>query len=230
MTSSGAWSKIAVAEALTLAEALRAVLVLSALALSLWALVDDVWDLINVSRYGEVDGPRWVAALEHLLFNGTLLIGWLCYLMVVSIAIYLPRRTDPVLDFWATLGGWGSLGFAVCVLLAQIHRRVGRVRLKSLPLAAWERMLASMVDGLTPEQREPVTARLLASTTAGRELGHVIANETAPAIGLIDLVLATAVLTERHRADLVEAQEHIAIISERGAALHQEIKRLGGAA
>lgn len=209
---------------------IRAAIVLGALLLSVWALVDDVWDLVNVRRFGEIDGPRWVTAMEHFWFNATLLGGWCCYLGVVAIAIYLPARSDPTQNDLATVAGWLNLGYGVCVLVAQVHRRVGRVRLKQLPLAAWERMLASMVDGLTPEQRESVSARLLASTTAGREISHVISNETAPAVGLIDLVLATAVLTDRQRADLLEAQEHIAIISDRGARLHPEFKRLGGVA
>lgn len=215
-------------EPLSLTEIVRLTIVLGALTLSVWALIDDVADLVNVRRFGEVGGPRWLAASEHFWFNATLLVGWLCYLGVVSIAIYLPSRADPALNAWALIGGRLSLGFAACVLLAQVHRRIGRNRLKSLPLDAWERMLAAMVDGLTPSQRESVSTRLLASTTAGCELGHVIANETAPAVGLIDLVLESAVLTEHQRGDLVEAQRHILVVSERGAALHAEIRRLGG--
>lgn len=211
-------------------ELIRVAIVLGALVLSIWALIDDVWDLFNVRRHGEVGGPLWVSAMEHLLFNSTLLAGWLCYLGVVSIAIYLPSRADPTQNAMATIAGWLNLVFGACVFVAQLHRRAGRVQLKGLPLAAWERMLASMVDGMTPEQREPVTARLLASTKAGREIGHVISNEAAPAVGLIDLVLATAVLTNRQRDDLHEAMQHITVIAERGAHLHAEFRRLGGVA
>lgn len=216
------------ADSPSIAEMIRVAIVIGALTLSIWALIDDVWDLVNVRRYGEIDGPRWVAAMEHFWFNATLFVGWLCFLGVVSIAIYLPARADPTQNAWATVAGWLNLVFGAGVFVAQVHRRVGRVRLKNLPLAAWERMLASMVDGMTPEQRESVSARLLASTTAGREISHVIANESAPAVGLIDLVLATAVLTDQQRADLIEAQQHITVVSDRGARLHPEFKRLGG--
>lgn len=212
-------------EAPTLAELLAVAVVLFGLGLSCWALVDDTWDLYHVYRFGEVGGPRWVAANEHFLFNGTLLVGWLLMLGLVAIAVYLPTRTDQPTTILTDWAGWLRFGFMVAVLMAQTHRRIGRQKLRNLPLESWERMLASMFDGLTVAERESLSHRLLAATTAGREMGHLIANRLTAPVGLIDLVLVNAVgLTAEQRADLEEAREHILAVSDSAAGLHAAIK------
>lgn len=211
-------------EAPSLSEVVSAIVILCGLGLSLWALVDDVSDLAYVQRFGEVDGPRWVAAMEHLWFNSTLLVGWLCMFGLISIAIYLPARADQTENELTTVAGWLRLVFIAAVLIAQVHRRVGRLKMRRLPLESWERMLLSMFDGLTPEERTSLSTRLLAATSAGREMGHLIANELSAPVGLIDLVLDTAVLTTQQRADLEEAREHILGVSGRASGLHAEIR------
>lgn len=209
---------------LSLSEMLRTIVVLGGLLLSGWALIDDLWDLVTVRRFGEVGGPRWVLAVEHIWFNATLLAGWLFFLGVLSVAISLPPRTDVEQNAWARIASWLNVGFGCAVLLAQAVRRAGRIRIRALPLSAWERMLASMVDGLSVEDRAALLGRLLVATTAGRQMGHLIANSLAAPVGLIDLVLETATLTDEQRADLIEAREHILGVSTRAAGLHQEIK------
>ena len=210
---------------LTMAEVLRTIIVLGGLLLSGWALIDDAWDLVNVKRFGEVGGPRWVLATEHLWFNGTLLAGWVCALGVLAIAISLPPRSDADQHALAQVGSWLTLGFGASILLAQGVRRAGRIKIRSLPLASWERMLASMVDGLSHEDRTALLGRLLTATTAGRELGHLIANRLAPSVGLIDLVVEAGGLSEGQRADLTEARDRIVAVSAEAASLHAEIKR-----
>lgn len=212
-------------EAPSLAEVVSAILILGALGLSLWALIDDIGDLINVRRYGEVGGPRWVAAMEHFWFNATMLFGWGCFLGLISIAIYLPSRLGATESELGTVAGWLRLGYTAAFLVAQLHRRVGRLKMRKIPIESWERMLLSMFDGLTPQERISLSTRLLAATSAGRELGHLIANRLGVPVGLIDIVLTSAVLTERQRADLSEARDHILAVSDNAAGLHAEIKR-----
>lgn len=212
-------------DAPSLAEVVSAIVILAGLALSFWALLDDVGDLLNVKRYGEVGGPRWVAASEHFLFNSTLAVGWLCFLGLISIAIYLPPRPGPTENELATVAGWLRLAFTVAVLIAQVHRRVGRVKMRAIPVESWALMLASMVDGLSSDERASISMRLLAATSAGREMGHLIANGLTPPVGLIDLVLTAAALTDQQRADLTEAREHILAVIGRAAGLHSDIKR-----
>lgn len=211
----------------SLSELISGVLILSGLGLSMWAMADDVSDLVRVRRYGEIGGPRWVSAMEHFLFNGSLLFGWVCVLGLLSIAIYLPSRPSAVENELGTIGGWLRLGFVLAVLVAQINRRVGRQKMRSLPLAAWERMLSSMFDGLNHEQREVLSKRLLSVTLAGREMGHAINNGLAQPVGAIDLVLSTATLNAVERADLIEAKENILAVCERVSGLHTEIKSEG---
>lgn len=217
------------AEAPTLAELIRAVIVLGALLLSGWALVDDLSDLANVRRYGEVGGPRWITASEHLWFNGTLLVGWLLFLAVTAIAIYLPDRPDAVENELVAIAGWCNLGFAVCVLLAQMHRRVGRSKLRSLPREAWERMLRSMLTGMSDIDQEAVATRLLAATTAGRQIGHAVYNRVAPAVGVLSLIAEDEREHPERRAEAAGALAELERLVDTTRALHAEIKRLEGA-
>lgn len=212
-------------EQVTLTELLRLVIVAAALVLSGWAIVDDLWDLVHVRRYGEIDGPRWVTAMEHLLFNGTLLAGWLLYLVLVGIAVYLPDRPNASEHTLATAAGWLSLGYSVCVLVAQVHRRVGRSRLRSLPLDAWERMLAAMFDGLTHEQRVSVSSRLLAATSAGRELGHAAANLAQAPVALLDEIARDARETPERRAEAANALAMMEQLMGHVRGLHMKIKQ-----
>lgn len=209
---------------LTLAETLRIVIVTGALILSGWALIDDAWDLVNVRRYGEVGGPRWVLAMEHVWFNATLLLGWLCFLGVVGIAISLPPRENTTQDTLAQIASWLNFGYGCCVFMAQVHRRVGRIKLRSLPLAAWERMLKSMMDGMSVAEREALTVRLATAVMAGREMGHLIRREVSPAVGLVSLVMATAMLTSEERANLEEVERHLMAVCDRAPHLHEEIR------
>jgi hypothetical protein len=208
----------------SLAELLRVVIVVGGLLLSGWAIVDDVWDLVNVRRYGEVGGPRWVLAVEHLWFNGTLLVGWLCALGVVGIAISLPPREDADQDLLATVASWLTFGFGVCVLLAQGVRRAGRLTIRALPLVAWEQMLASMVDGMSAADRASFRTALLRSTAAGRELGHLAANEMQPAMGLLSMLSEDARIPSDYRADAASAVEALDRAIVHIKALHAEIR------
>lgn len=224
MTSSTSW-RTDVPDP-TITELIRVVIVLGALWLSGWALIDDVTDLVNVRRFGEVDGPRWITAMEHLLFNGTLLVGWLQFLGVVAIAVYLPSRPDAVENELSVIGGWLSLGFSVCVLLAQVHRRVGRTKLRSLPLSAWERMLTSMLTGMSTKDREAISTRLLAATALGRQVSHGTYNRISPAVGLLSLILEDEQETPERRTDAAMALAELERLVETTRALHAEIKAL----
>jgi hypothetical protein len=216
-----------VIESPTLAEWLGALIVVVALGVSLWALVDDVWDLVNVRRFGEVGGPRWIAAYEHFLFNMTLLGGWLCFLGVIAIAIYLPTRTDLGGErYLSDAVGWLRIGYAFMVLWAQIHRRVGRVRLQRLPLEAWERMLAAMVGGLSIEDRRALTNRLLTATGAGRDLGHTVANHLTAPMAMLSLLEADPRLTAEERSDIAVAVRELELMAAEVPRLHAAIKSL----
>ena len=208
----------------TAAEILGGVVILVGLGLSLWSLNDDIIDLDYVREHGIVGGPRWVAATEHAWTSLSFLVGWLCILYVLGVAVYLPARGDVEQDALAASAGWARLGFTVFVLVAQVHRRIGRAKLRALPAESWEQMLLMMFDGLGPVERISLNERLLMATAAGRQMGHLIANELSPPVGLIDIVLASAVLTDQQRADLIEAREHIVAVSARAANLHAEIK------
>lgn len=211
-------------ESPTLAELLRVAIVLGALLLSGWALVDDVWDLVHVYRFGEIGGPRWVSAMEHFAFNGTLLVGWLAFLGVATIAVYLPSRTDAVENELSAVAGWLSLGFAGCVLIAQVHRRVGRQKLRAMPLESWERMLRSMFDGLSAAERVGLSARLLAATSAGREMGHAVANELQLPVALLDEMARDPSLTEARRSEASEAVARLEAVLSHVRTLHATIK------
>lgn len=210
----------------TTAELLGVVLVLAGLLFSAWALVDDAFDLLNVWRFGEVGGPRWVAATGHLLFNATLLAGWLCFLLVISVAVYLPSRTDePAADlsFWV---GWARLGFAASVLFGQVHQRTARFKLRRLPLEAWEQMILTMFDGLGVEDRQVLTQRLFRATAAGRALGHAVANDLQAPVTVLDRIISDPASTEMEKEEAAEAMTAIETMMTHVRALHAEIKLL----
>lgn len=210
----------------TPAEMLRVVIVLGALLLSGWALIDDVSDLLNVRKYGEVGGPRWITAMEHFLFNLTLLAGWLLFLGVTAIAIYLPERRDAVENELVTIAGWCNVGFAICVLLSQMHRRVGRTKLRGLPLAAWERMLRSMLTGMNEHDREAVNLRLLAATAAGRQIAHGVYNHISPAVGVLSLIVEDAREAPERRTEAALALAELERLVDDTRPLHEQIKSL----
>jgi hypothetical protein len=206
----------------TLAELLGAVIVLHGLLFSAWALIDDGWDLVNVRRYGVVGGPRWIAAQGHFFFNVTLIVGWLCFLVQIAVAVYLPSRTDePAADlsYWV---GWARLGFAACVLIAQVHQRAARLKMRRLPLEAWDRMVASM----DAAGRDVLMSRLLRATGAGRQMGHLVAGELQFPVSLLDELADDPSLGDERRAAIVAAQESLIRVNNGIRALHQEVKGL----
>lgn len=210
----------------TTAELLGVVLVLAGLLFSGWAMVDDAFDLLNVWRFGEVGGPRWVAATGHLMFNATLFVGWICFLVVIAVAVYLPSRTDePAADlaFWV---GWARLGFAVSVLFGQIHQRTARFKLRRLPLEAWEQMILTMFDGLGVEDRQVLTQRLFRATAAGRALGHTVANDLQAPVIVLDRILSDPASTELEKEEAAQALDAIETMMESVRNLHAEIKLL----
>jgi hypothetical protein len=206
----------------TVPELIGVVVVLGGLGFSCWAMIDDIWDLVNVYRYGDVGGPRWVAASGHLAFNATMLAGWLCFLYVIAVAVYLPSRTDEPaaeLGWWV---GWARLGFVACVLAAQVHQRTARLKLRRLPLEAWERMVVS----LDASGRELLMSKLLRATDAGRQMGHLVAGELQLPVALLDELSADPGIGDERRAAILAAQESLLRVNDGIRALHQEVKGL----
>lgn len=208
----------------TLSEMIGMVVFLGGLGLSCWALVDDIWDLTNVYRFGEVGGPRWVSAMEHFLFNGSMLLGWAMLLGLTGIAIYLPSRQEPNADTLGFVAGWLRLGAGFAFLTAQIHRRVGRVRLQRLPLEAWETMLASMFDGMSVQDRTTLLARLLRVSHAGREMGHLIANTLQQPVATLSILQEDRRLTDEERADIAASLDALDMVGRQVQVLHSEIR------
>lgn len=208
----------------TLNEVLRVVIFLGGLGFSAWALIDDAVDLLNVRRFGEVGGPRWYAAAGHFLFNLTLLIGWLLFGGVAAIAVYLPPRPGQTAEALTIVAGWLNFGFSVCVLVGQVHQRAARFHLKRLPIEAWERMVATMFDGLDLEGRAELTGRLLRATHAGREMGHLVRNELQLPVSVLDAMAADAALTMVQRDRATQALANLERVAVQVEALHAEIK------
>lgn len=214
----------------TLSELLGGAIILGGLGLSLWGLIDDLWDLVNVRRFGEIGGPRWISAEEHLFSDLSFLGAWTCILGVLGIAIYLPARTDPVGGVLALTAGWLRFGATVLFLLAQVNRRVGRQKLRNLPLEAWEQMLASMMDGMSPVDRDAMTTRLLAATAAGREMGHRVANDLTQPVAALDAIATDERVPASLRSDAALAIANLDAMLTRVKGLHAEIKAQEGAA
>lgn len=213
----------------TAAEWLGAAIILGGLGLSLWGLIDDLWDLVNVRRFGEIGGPRWVSGMEHLLSDLAFLGAWCCVFGVLTIAVYLPSRADPVADALAQIAGWLRFASALFFLAAQINRRVGRQKLRALPLSAWEQMLASMMDGLSPVEREAMAQRLLRATTAGRELGHLVANRAQLPVSVLERLAGNPAVSESLRSDAALALAELDEMVTRSKQLHASIKAQEGA-
>lgn len=210
----------------TLAELLGAVIVLGGLLLSGWALVDDAWDLVHVRRFGEVGGPRWVSGMDHLVSDLSSLGAWTFFLVVISIAIYLPQRTDQPGDTLSAIVGWCRFFGSVCFLAAQANRRVSRIKLQNLPLEAWERMMVAMFEGMSPRDQVGLRTRLLTATMAGREIGHTVANDLQLPVAVLDAIADDPSAPPERRA---EAAEALAMIEQTIASvrlLHARIKSM----
>lgn len=209
----------------TLAELLGATIILIGLGLSGWALVDDLWDLVHVYRFGEIGGPRWVAAMEHLISNLTFLGAWTCILGVLSIAIYLPARREPVADSLSAIAGWLRFGATLLFLTGQVNRRIGRMKLRALPIESWERMLTAMFDGMTFDQRSWLTQRILQLQTAGREMGHAVRNDAQLPLAVLDELARDPTQTPERRAEAAEAVAALDRMLRHTTALHAAIKQ-----
>jgi hypothetical protein len=210
----------------TFAELLGALVVLGGLGFSSWALIDDAFDLLNVWRFGEVNGPRWVAATGHLLFNLTLLVGWLCFCGVIAVAIYLPSRTDMPAAELSLIVGWLRVAFACTVLVGQVHQRNARFKLRRLPLEAWERMILTMYDGLGVEDRAALSRRLFRATAAGREIGHAVANDLQRPVAVLDEIARDDRADPEIRQMATDALADIDSVIRHTSALHAEIRLL----
>lgn len=210
----------------TTAELVGLVIVLGGLLFTFWALATDMSDLMNVRYYGEVGGPRWITARGHLLANLKFLGAWVCALVWVGVAVYLPSRTDEPTATLAQLVGWCRVLMAFCVLLAQIDQRATRFSLSRLPLESWERMVAAMSAGMAPAERVALVRRLGLATDAGRQMGHLVANELQAPVASLSLLSDDEVLAPEHRAIVDDVIADLVGVAARARALHGEIKAL----
>jgi hypothetical protein len=209
---------------ISVAEMLGLALVLGGLGLSLWSIVDDLWDLVHVYRFGEVNGPRWVAAMEHFLTSLAFFGAWTAILGILAIAIYLPPRASPAAAEMAGWAGWLRVGSVTCFLVAQVNRRVGRIKMRQLPVEAWQRMIEAMLDGLTAAERASLSHRLLVATTAGRELGHAVSSAAQVPVAVLDEIARDESLTAERRAAAREALAAIDHMLTLTRGLHAQIK------
>lgn len=206
----------------TLSEVLGGLVVLAGLGFSLWALIDDAYDLLYVYRYGEVGGPRWIAASGHLLFNLTMTLGWLLFCGVLAVAIYLPSRTDEPAAELAWVVGWLRLGFALCVLGGQIHQRTARFKLRKLPLDAWERM----IDNLDAPGRLLLLRRFSSTSEVGRAMGHTVANTVQMPVAVLDEIAEDEAVAPERRQEAALARDALQQMSREVGSLHAQVKAL----
>lgn len=159
-------------------------------------------------------GPRHKFVLGFLVGDGLLLLVW-CGFVALGVNALLnppPAGLDRVAA--SERGGWILVGLESVLFLFQ-----------AVLLWAW---VAVGHPTLKPGNREPVTLPelFLQATGVGRDLGHLIKNRVAPAVGLIDVTLETAVLTPTQRADLIEARDGLMALASESDVLHQQIKRM----
>lgn len=206
----------------TLSELIGLVIVLFGLGFSAWALVDDAFDMFAVWRFGEVHGPRWIAATGHFLFNCSMLLAWLLFLLLISIAIYLPTRTDQPSTVLSDTAGWLRIGYAFLFLFGQVHQRVARFKLRRLSLDAWEQMIAS----LDARGRAALMRRLRRATALPREMGHSLANELQAPVTMCDRIISDPTSTDAERAEAIEAMQAIDGVMAHIRTLHAEARLL----
>jgi hypothetical protein len=157
-------------------------------------------------------GPRHLFVLGFLVGSGLLAVVWVGFDALGANAMLNPPPVTPDRIASSARAGWilvsletVLLAFTGVLLLAWVT--IGRRTLR--PLA----------------EHTPI-ALMLDAIDAGRELGHLVRNRIGVPIGLIDLAMAEAALTDRQRADLIEARDALLALVEEVGHLHQEIRDL----
>jgi hypothetical protein len=156
-------------------------------------------------------GPRHKFVVAFLVGVGLLVLVWLGFVALGANALVNPPPLTPDREAASERGGWILVGLESLLFLFQ-----------AVLLTAW----VAVGRPTLRDSQEPMTVLglLLQSIGIGRELGHLIRNRLTVPVGLIDVTLETAVLTEMQRRDLIEARESLLAIGIEADALHQRIR------
>jgi hypothetical protein len=167
---------------------------------NLWDATLDVKSAYRRERSATVKaGGLWLMRSDFLQCSA-------CLLMVSAGGLAILQWSSPEVRTGLILAG------GLSVVINQVWNRLDRERVIRMPSIDSERRSLERL------------AREIA--VDARVMGHLVANELSEPVGLIDLVLETAVLTPQHRVDLVTARDRMLDLSEHISALHQEIRNL----
>lgn len=158
-------------------------------------------------------GPRHRFVLGFLIGMALMLAVWVGFVALGVSALYTLPPVTPDREAASERAGWILVGlelalFAFQCVLLWAWITLGRPSIKS------------------PHEISPFAHLMLEAIDAGRGLGHLVKNSMSEPIGLIDITLGTAVLTDQQRSDLTRARDLLLALVEDVDALHDEIKRM----
>lgn len=160
-------------------------------------------------------GPRHKYILGFLWGVALLLLVWLGFAGLGINAALNPPPVDPVRAAASERGGWLLTALVTVLLLFSailfwVWMIVGRPRLAS--------------GGETPT----ISDLLEAATLAGRQMGHLIADDLQIPVATLDMFCRDAKLSESQRTAACEALDALDRVMARVRQLHREIRELGG--
>lgn len=160
-------------------------------------------------------GPRHKFVLGFLVGAGLLLLVWLGFVLLgINAALNAPPTT-PDRAAASERGGWILVGLEV-------------VLLGVTALLGWAWVTVGKPTIASDGEAETISDLLKASTDAGREMAHAIADDLQVPVAVLDQFSRDERLTDDARRQATEALACLDRVMARVRQLHREIKRLGG--
>lgn len=162
-------------------------------------------------------GPRHKFVIGFLIGVALLICVWVGFAMLGVNAALNPPPATPDRQAASDRGGWILVGLEAILLM-----------FSGLLLWVW---LAIGRPRMSDDHPAPTITDLLeASTQAGRDIAHVVADDLQMPVYTLDVFSRDPRLPEDVRQASGEALVHLDSVMTRVRALHAEIKHLGGTA
>lgn len=160
-------------------------------------------------------GPRWWLSLGFLGANVLFCAAWAVIVLVGIISISLPPLVSERRQAAEEITGWMFIGMEIALAGIQVWWQVVRAKTR----------VFKRTDLMRPSP-SPIERQSLETSREGRPMLHAINGDLQLATGSLDVVAATAALTDDEREVLADAVECLIRVSINAEAVQKLVQHL----